>query len=161
MLIEQIGSEQALEEELGKSIIQIRADLREEYRQQMTVERFRLQMQNEVQITRPEVQEYFNHIPKDSLPVIPEQVAISQIVAIPPPLENAKQQAFQLAKALRDSILHHGKTIEEMARKYSDGPAASSGGKLPLVSVNDLVPEYSAAAAALETGEISKVVETS
>ncbi|HEX6982287.1 MAG TPA: peptidylprolyl isomerase [Balneolaceae bacterium] len=161
MLIEQIGSEEALEEQLGKSIIQVRADLREEYRQQMTVQRFRQQMQNEVRITRPEVVEYFEQIPQDSLPVIPERVAISQIVAIPPPLENAEEQAFQLAKALRDSILHHGKTLEEMARKYSDGPAASSGGKLPLMSINDLVPEYSAAAAALEPGEISQVVETS
>ncbi|HET6527613.1 MAG TPA: peptidylprolyl isomerase, partial [Balneolaceae bacterium] len=161
MLVEQIGSEEALEEQLGKSIIQIRADLREDYRQQMTVQRFRRQMQNEVRITRPEVKAYFQQIPQDSLPVIPERVAISQIVAIPPPLENAKEQAFQLAKTLRDSILHHGKTIEEMARKYSDGPAASSGGKLPLMSLNDLVPEYSAAAAALEPGEISKVVETS
>lgn len=161
MLVEQIGSEQALEEQLGKSIIQIRADLREDYRQQMTVQRFRLQVQNEVRITRPEVKAYFEQIPQDSLPVIPERVALSQIVAIPPPLENAKEQAFQLAKTLRDSILHHGKTLEEMARKYSDGPAASSGGKLPLMSLNDLVPEYSAAAAALEPGEISKVVETS
>jgi peptidyl-prolyl cis-trans isomerase SurA len=161
MLIEQIGSEEALEEQLDKSIIQIRADLREDYRQQMTIQRFRQQLQSEVQITRPEVVEYFEQIPQDSLPVIPERVAISQIVAIPPPLENAEDQAFQLAKTLRDSILHHGKSLEEMARKYSDGPAASDGGKLPLMSLNDLVPEYSAAAAALEPGEISKVVETS
>lgn len=161
MLIEQIGSEQALEEQLGKSIIQIRADLRENYREQMIIQRFRQQKSMEIQITRPEVKEYFEQIPQDSLPVIPERLAASQIVAIPPPLEDAEEKAFQLAKQLRDSVLNHGKTIEEMAKKYSDGPSASDGGKLPLMSLNDLVSEYSAAAAALEPGEISKVVETS
>lgn len=161
MLIEQVGSEKALEEQLGQSLIELKADLRENYREQMTIQRFRQQVQSEVQITRPEVIEYFEQIPQDSLPVIPEQVAVSQIVATPPPLENAAEEAYELAQALRDSVLNHGKTIEEMARKYSDGPAASSGGKLPLISMGQLVPEYSAAAAALEPGGISKVVETS
>src|SRR5699024_5527440 len=77
------------------------------------------------------------------------------------PLENAQQEARQLAEQLRDSVLNHGKTIEEMAKKYSDGPSASDGGKLPLISMDQLVSEYSAAAAALEPGSISNVVKTS
>lgn len=159
--IEQIGSEEALERQLGQSLVQIRADLREDYREQMIVQQFQQQKSAEIQITRPEVKEYYENIPQDSLPTIPEQVAVSQIVAIPPPTDNAEQQARQLAKQLRDSVLNHGKTIEEMARKYGDGPASSEGGKLPLMSINDLVAEYSAAASALQPGEISRVVETS
>lgn len=159
--VEQIGSEEALEEQLGQSIIQIRADLRDSYREQMIVQRFQQQVRESIDITRPEVLDYFNKIPKDSLPRIPEQVAVSQIVSVPPPLENAKEQARQFAEQLRDSVLNHGKTIEEMAKKYSDGPSASDGGNLPMMSINDLVAEYSAAATALEPGEISRVVETS
>src|SRR5699024_11128281 len=120
-----------------------------------------LTKREEIQITRPEVKEYFDSIPKDSLPTIPEQVALSQIVILHPPLENAQQEARQLAEQLRDSVLNHGKTIEEMAKKYSDGPSASDGGKLPLISMDQLVSEYSAAAAALEPGSISNVVKTS
>ena len=159
--VQQVGGEEALEAQMGKSIVQIKADLRDGYREQMIVQRFLETKREEIQITRPEVKEYFDSIPKDSLPTIPEQVALSQIVILPPPLENAQQEARQLAEQLRDSVLNHGKTIEEMAKKYSDGPSASDGGKLPLISMDQLVSEYSAAAAALEPGSISNVVKTS
>lgn len=159
--IDQVGSEEALEEQLGQSIVQIRADLRQSYREQMIVQQFQQQKREEINITRPEVESYFNRIPKDSLPTIPEQVAVSQIVAIPPPLQDARSQARKLASQLRDSVLNHGTTIEELARRHSDGPNATNGGKLPLMAINDLVAEYSAAATALQPGEISEVVETS
>lgn len=159
--VTQLGSEQALERQLGKSIVQIRADLRENYRQEMIVGRYRQQKRDDITITRPEVVNFFEQIPKDSLPTIPEQVALSQIVKLPPPNENAADEALQLALQLRDSIVNHNKSIEELAQKYSDGPSASSGGRLPMTNINDLVPEYSAAASALEQGEISEVVKTS
>jgi len=159
--IQQVGSQKALEDRMGKSIVQIKADLRDDYRQQMIVQRFQQQKRDEITITRPEVEKYFNNIPKDSLPTIHEQVALSQIVAVPPPTENARKKARQLAEQLRDSVVNHGKTIEEMAKKYSDGPSASKGGHIPLISLDDLVPEYSAAATSLQPGEISHVVETS
>jgi peptidyl-prolyl cis-trans isomerase SurA len=159
--VQQVGSEEALEQQMGQSLLQIRADLRESFREQLIVQRFQQQKRNNINITRPEVKEYFENIPKDSLPTISEQVAVSQIVAVPPAMQNAKQQARQLAEQLRDSVLNHGKTIEELAKRHSDGPSASGGGKLPLMSVDELVAEYSAAASALEPGEISQVVETS
>ncbi|WP_138429652.1 peptidylprolyl isomerase [Fodinibius saliphilus] len=159
--VERIGSEEALEQQLGKSIVQLRADLRENYREQMTIQRFQQQKRSEVSITRPEVKEYFERIPQDSLPNIPEQVAVSQIVAVPPTLANAKSEARNLAEQLRDSVLNHGKTIEELAKNHSDGPNAENGGKVPMMAINDLVAEYSAAATSLEQGDISQVVETS
>jgi peptidyl-prolyl cis-trans isomerase SurA len=159
--IQQVGSEKALEDQLGKSIVQIKADLRDDYREQMIVQTFQQQKREEITITRPEVKDYFNSIPKDSLPTIPEEVSLSQIVAIPPATKDAREKAYKLAEQLRDSVVNHGKTIEEMAKKYSDGPSAPNGGKIPLISIDDLVPEYSAAATSLQPGEISQVVETS
>lgn len=159
--IKQLGSEEALEQQLGQSLVQVRSDLRENYREEMIVNRYQTQKRQEISITRPEVEEYFNQIPKDSLPMIPERVAVSQIVAIPSPMEDAQREARQLAEQLRDSLLNHNKTIEELARRHSDGPSASDGGALGMIPVDDLVGEYSAAASALEEGEISEVVETS
>lgn len=159
-LIQQAGSEQALEQAFGQSIIEMRAEFRENFRDQLTVQRVRESRMQKVKITRPEVIEFFRSIPADSVPTIPEQVALSQIVRIPPPLEDAEQAAFAKAQAIRDSIVIHGKSFEEMARKYSTGPAAANGGLLPMMPLSDLVPEYSAAAAALEPGEVSEVVRT-
>lgn len=159
-LVQQAGSEQALEAAFGKSILQLKAEFRENFRQQILTEKVRQQKVSKISITRPEVVEFFNAIPTDSLPTIPEQVAISQIVAVPPAKIDAKKDAFELAEALRDSIINHGKTIEELARKYGMDGTAARGGLLPLMNINDLVPEYSAAASALQPGQISEVVET-
>lgn len=158
--VQQVGGEEALEQRMGKSILQIRADLREQYREDLIVQQYRQQKSRSITITRPEVEEFFNNIPADSLPTIPEQVAISQIVAVPEVNQSAREEARNLAEQLRDSLINHGKTIEELAKRHSDGPSGPDGGKLPMVPLGDLVPEYSAAASALQPGEISKVVET-
>lgn len=160
-LISQAGSEQALEQAFGKSLLQLRADFRSDFREQMIASKVQQQKMQSISITRPEVNEFFESIPKDSLPTIPEQVALSQIVIIPPPKGDAKQQAFEFARQLRDSIVTYGKPIEELARRYSDDPgSAKRGGLLPLMGLDELVSEYSAAASALQPGGISKVVET-
>lgn len=159
-LVQQAGSEEALEEAFGKSIVQLRAEFREQFREQMVAQTVRETKMRSVKITRPEVREFFNSIPEDSIPTIPEQVGVSQIVLIPSPLEDAKRQAYEQAAALRDSVVEHGKDFEEMARKYSDDISAQRGGLLPMMPLDDLVANYSAAAAALEPGEISEVVET-
>ena len=161
MLVQQAGSEEALETSFGKSIVQIKADFRERFREDMIVQSFRQQKISSIKITRPEVKEYFKKIPQDSLPTVPERVEIAQIVAVPPPLEGARNSAIVLAEALRDSILNHGKSLEELARRHSDGPSAPNGGNLGMIQMNQLVSEYSAAASALRPGEISEVVETS
>ncbi|MEQ8525532.1 peptidylprolyl isomerase [Gracilimonas sp.] len=160
-LIGQAGSEQALEQAFGKSLLQLKADFRSDFREQMITSKVQQQKMQSISITRPEVNEFFESIPKDSLPTIPEQVALSQIVIIPPAKGDAEQQAFKFAQQLRDSIVTHGKSIEELARRHSDDRgSAQRGGLLPLMGLDELVSEYSAAASALQPGGISKVVET-
>jgi len=159
-LIAQVGSEQALEQALGQSIIQIRAQYRGTFRQEMMIERLREQKMRGIRITRSEVEEFFHRIPTDSLPLVPETVELSHIVIIPPVRQAARQAAFAKATALRDSLLNHGANFEELARRHSDGPGAANGGFLPMLPLSDLVSEYAAAAAALQPGEISEVVET-
>lgn len=159
-LVRQVGSERELERAFGQPIVEIKAEYSEQFRQDLMVNRVRQQKISRINITRPEVVEFFHSIPEDSLPVIPESVSLSQITVIPPPKAEARENARMLATQLRDSILHHDISLEELARRYSDGPTASQGGGLPMVSATDLLPEYAAAAAALDPGEISEVVNT-
>lgn len=160
-MVRQAGSEQALEQAFGQSIVEMRAEFREQFREQLIVQQVQQSIVSDVNITRSEVREFFESIPTDSLPVIPEQVALSQIVKIPPPLEDAELAALEKAREIRDSIVVHGESFEEMARRHSTGPAARNGGLLPMMPMSDLVSEYSAAAAALDPGEISGVVRSS
>ncbi len=159
-LIAQVGSEEALERAVGQSIIQMRAQFRDTFRREMMVERARNRKLRGIRITRSEVVDFFNTIPQDSIPIVPETVQLSQIVVIPPTKQAARQTAMNKAAALRDSIINHGADIEALARRHSDGPGASRGGLIPLMPMSDLVSEYSAAAAALSPGEVSNVVET-
>ena len=159
-MVQQAGSEEALERALGNSIVQIRAEFRDQFREQMTTQQLQQQKMSSVEITRPEVRDFFNDIPESQLPTISEQVELSQIVVTPPELEDARNEALRLAEALRDSIVVHGKSFEELARKYSDGPSGPRGGLLPMMPLGDLVANYSAAASALDPGEISQVVRT-
>ncbi len=159
-LVRQAGSESALEEAFGQSLVQIRAEFREQFREQMIAQSVQQRKMSTITITRPEVEEFFNQIPEESIPTIPEQISLSQIVIIPKPLEDAKNEAFEKAQALRDSVTTHGKDFEEMARLYSEDVSARNGGLIPMMSLDELVSSYSAAAAALQPGGISQVVET-
>ena len=159
-LIQQAGSERALEEAFGKSIIQLKADFRDEFREQMTANQVRQIKFNDIKITRPEVKEFFESIPKDSLPTIPEQVSVSHIVKLPKPKTDAKQSSYEFAQSLRDSIVNQGVPLEDLARRHGMDGSAAQGGQLPMMGLNELVSEYSAAAAALQPGQISEVVET-
>jgi len=159
-MVRQAGSERALERAFDKSLIQIRADFREQFREQLTASQVQDTKMRSINITRPEVEEFFNSIPEGQIPTVPEQVGVSQIVVIPPPLEDARNEAFELASAIRDSIVNHGENFEEMARKYSEDGSSRRGGLLPLMPMDDLVANYSAAASALDEGGISEVVET-
>jgi peptidyl-prolyl cis-trans isomerase SurA len=160
MQVQEFGSEEALIEAYGKSIAQLKMEYRERFKQEMTAQRVRQKKMDEIKITRPEVKAFFDRIPRDSLPIIPESVELAQIVVIAPPAADARDRAFKLASALRDSILNHGKSLEELADEYGYSPAGKNGGYLPMMPLSDLVPEYSAAASALEPGGISQVVET-
>lgn len=159
-MVRQAGSEEALERALGNSIVQIRAEFRETFREQMVTQQLQQRRMERVEITRPEVREFFNEIPTDQLPTIPEQVEVSQIVVTPPELDDARNIALQRAQTIRDSVVNMGMDFEEMARKHSAGPSAPRGGLLPMMPLGDLVANYSAAAAALDPGEISEVVRT-
>ncbi len=159
-LIRQAGSERALEDAFGQSLIEIRAEFREQFREQLVIQQLQEQKLRGITITRPEVEEFFNSIPEDQVPIIPEQISLSQIVIIPPPLEDARIEAYEKAQALRDSVVNYDKDFEVMARLYSEDGSAQRGGLLPMMPLDDLVAPYSAAASALEPGGISEVVET-
>jgi peptidyl-prolyl cis-trans isomerase SurA len=160
-MLQQVGSEQELERMFGKSIIQIKAEYREIFREEMISEQVRETQRMKIRISRPEVVDFFNKIPTDSLPTIPETVELAHIVAIPPPKPDADDAVYQRAVAIRDSIINHGKDFEAMARIYGEDGTARNGGLLPMMAMSDLVSEFSAAAAALEPGGISEVVKTS
>ena len=161
MMAQQVGGEQQLEANFGKSITQIKATLRSDFRRQLLAQQLRSRKLQKVEITPTEVRTFFEEVPGDSLPEMPDMVRVSHIVRYPQASESVRQQTIDRLNTLRDSILQTDATFEEMARQYSEDPgSASSGGRIQGVTLDALVPEFAAVASRLEPGTISQVFRT-
>lgn len=144
----------------GKTTNEVRDDFREDLRNQLTSERMRNQLLEEILITPSEVRQFYESIPKDSMPYLSSEVEVSEIVLYPVPNEESKKRA----RDKMDKIitwLKAGEKFEELAATFSDDPgSARNGGDLGWAKRGGFVPEYEAAAYNLEPGQVSEIVES-
>lgn len=160
MIMSQVGgNEQALENYYGKSLVDIRNELRESVKEQLVVQRMQSTITSEIGVTPAEVQQFFNKIPKDSLPYFSAEVSIGQIVKVPEIGSDVKDKAREQLLGYKQRI-EGGESFETLARQYSQGPSAPNGGNLGYQQRGNLVPPYEAAALQLQPGEISDPVES-
>jgi peptidyl-prolyl cis-trans isomerase SurA len=111
-------------------------------------------------VTPAEVVEFFNSIPKDSLPYFNAEVEISEISAKPQVNEVERKKAYDRLEKLRTRI-EEGESFETLAGQFSDDPgSARNGGDLGWMKRGSLVPEYEAEAYNLKDGEIGEIVES-
>lgn len=160
VFISRIGSEEKIEEYYGKTIDQFKAELKDQVKEQLIVQKMQSTITADISVTPSEVRKFFNSIPADSLPYFSTEVSLAQIVKIPTVGKVQKEEVRQRLLAIRDEIKNGG-DFETMARRYSEEPgAATSGGNLGFQSRGSLVPPYEAAALSLKPGEMSQPVET-
>ncbi|MCD6376469.1 MAG: peptidylprolyl isomerase [Caldisericaceae bacterium] len=158
-MVEQVGSQDKLEEIFGSSISQIRKDTRKLIKEQMLVEQVRAMRFRDVKVSRREVEEFYKMY-KDSLPTRPATVDISHILKVIKPSEEAQLKAYRKAEMVLQK-LKDGEDFAKLAKLYSEDPAsAKRGGDLGFTQRGDLVPEYEAIAFNLKDGEISDIVQT-
>jgi len=159
-IIQMGGNPQKLEQYYGKSIAEIKADSREQMRDEFLSDEMQKKLTANLHIINQEVRDYFNAIPEDEIPIIPTEYEIAQIVKIPTVSELEKIAIKEKLENIRDRVLR-GENFSTFARMYSEDPgSASKGGELGFTNRGDLYPNFEMAAYALKTGEISPVVET-
>ncbi|NVO83363.1 peptidylprolyl isomerase [Hymenobacter sp. P5252] len=158
--VQQIGSEQKLEEYYGKPLKQIKDDLQTQVKEQLIQQKMQDQIAGKVSVTPREVRQYFNRMPKDSLPYYSSEVEVGQIVKVAQVNNKVKQATQAKLNELRARIVG-GEDFATLAKEYSQDPgSAVEGGYLGFFKRRELVPEYEAAALRLEPGGISPVVES-
>ena len=158
--VQQVGSEKKLEELYNKPVRVLKEDLRSQVRDQLVQQEMQDKISGKVAVTPREVKEYFDKIPKDSLPYYSTEVEVGQIVIPAQVNEKAKQAAIAQLNDLRARI-QGGESFEELAKKYSQDPGSGAqGGYLGFFKKGELVPEYEAASRKLEPGQLSPVVES-
>lgn len=149
-----------LEELYGKSLEQIRTELRDQIREQMVVSKMENTITEGLTVTPSEVKRFFNNFPNDSLPYFSASVEVAQIVKI---AESSKQQKDIVRNQLLDlrSRILAGEDFAALAKKYSDDPGVlSNGGDYGWVGRGKMVPQFEAMAFKLKPNEVSMPFET-
>ena len=160
-MVAQVGGQARLEELYGKSLVRIKSELREDFRDQLLAEQVQQRKMQAIRITPSEVKNWFNQFPTDSLPTLPNIVRLSHVVSFPDVTAEAKQDAYDIISTIRDSVLISDATLEDMARQFSDDPGtASEGGRIDNTNLSDLVPEFAAVASRIPVGDISQIFES-
>lgn len=158
--VQQVGSEKKLEELYNKPARVLKEDLRPQVRDQLVQQKMQEQIVGKVAVTPREVKEYFDKVPKDSIPYFSTEVEVGEIVIPAQVNDAAKQAAIAQLNDIRAQVLA-GASFEELAKKYSQDPGSGAqGGYLGFFKKGDLVPEYEAASRKLEPGQLSPVVES-
>ena len=159
--ISELGSQAALEEYFGKSIIDIKSEFYDLIYSQLLSQRMQSTITSSVKITPEEVKLFYKELEQnDELPLIPTKFQISQIVKIPEISSDEKSRIRKKLISFRQRI-NDGEDFKVLATLYSDDTeSAKNGGELGFVNRGDLVPEFESAAFALKGNEISEVIET-
>lgn len=144
-----------LEALYGKTMEQVKLELREQIREQMIVSKMEETMTEGVGVTPSEVKKFFNKIPKDSLPYFSASVEVAQMVRVAKVSETQENETRSELIDIRNRILA-GEEFATLAKKYSDDPSViSNGGEMGWSGRGRMVPEYEAMAFKLKPGEIS------
>ncbi len=161
VFINQIGSEQKLEEYFGKTIKSIKDDLRSTIEEQMLAQKVQQKIIGDTKVTPSEVKKFYESLPADSIPTIEAYYELSEIVIKPEVSKEDKEKVIAELNKIRERILN-GESFSTMAVLYSEDPgSAMKGGELGFVSKTDLVPEFSQVAFNLTSPlDVSQVVET-
>lgn len=157
----QLGSEKKLEEFYGKSITEIKADFREQVRDQLMVQNMQQQVTSGLRVTPRDVQRFFNAIHEDSVPLINAEVEYAQVLRIPKPTEEEERRVRRKIDEYREAVINGEKDFCTVAILYSEDPgSAKDCGQLGMVPSGVMVAEFDAVALSLKEGEVSQVFKT-
>jgi peptidyl-prolyl cis-trans isomerase SurA len=158
--IKQIGSEQKLEEYFHTTIVQLKSEMRDLIKDQITVQMMQSKITKDITASPNDVRIFFEKFPKDSIPYIDAEMEVAQIVRKPPVSDEEKKAVRERLEEYRKKIMA-GEDFAVYAALYSqDNTTAKKGGELGLFERGQMVPEFEAAAFNLKEGEVSPIVET-
>lgn len=161
-MIQQIGSEEKVEEYFNKTMTQIREKLRQNIHDGLTAQRMQQEIVGEIKVTPAEVRNFFNQLPYDSIPYIPTNVEV-QIITREPKVPQKEVDAVKAQlREFADRINSGETSFSTLALLYSEDPGSRMrGGELGFMGRGQLLPEFANVAFNLQDpNKVSKIVET-
>ena len=147
------------QEVYGQTVREMREQVKDDMQRKLLGDKMQAEIMKNVDITPAEVLEFYNRIPKDSLPYFNAEVELAELVIYPQINEEERAKALEKINKVKD-LLKAGEDFATLARKYSDDGSARDGGDLGWTTRGSFVPEFEATAFQLEVNETSDVIET-
>ena len=115
------GSKEKLEEYYGKSILELKDDFKDDIEKQLISDKMRGKAFSGLKVTPAEVKEFFDAIPKDSVPYFNSELELGELVMFPKVSEDAKEAARKKLETIRKEIIQ-GADFSVKAIQYSEDP---------------------------------------
>ena len=160
--IQQAGSREKLEEYKKQSISQIRNELHDIVHDQMTTQKMREKLVENIKVTPGEVRRYFKDMPQDSIPFVPTEVEV-QIITQTPRIEQEEiNRVKDELRSFTDRINKGETSFSTLARLYSEDPgSARLGGEIDYAGRTTFDPAFANVAFNLtDPKKVSKIVES-
>ena len=159
--VQMLGSEEAFETYYGKSIPVLKEEFFDTVKDQLLIEKEQQEVTKSSITTPADVLKYYQEQPKDSIPLIPEQVGYSQIVFAPKIREKEITQVIHHLDSIRNDIVSGRTSMTLQAAKWSEDPGSKyKGGCYPLQKRGTFVPEYEAAVYNTDEGKFTPVFKS-
>lgn len=156
----QAGSMAELEKYLGKTVNEFKDDIRPKMKEQLLAKQMFGEITKNIRISPQEVKSYYDSIPQDSLPIVPTEVEVGQLMIEPQITQEAKDFAKMQLEDIRARVMR-GESFEKLARAYSMDPGSKSqGGLLPEFGRGDMVPAFERMAFRLKPDSVSPIFES-
>ena len=155
--INQFGGKEELEKIAGKTVYQLKEDMRGPIKDQKLAMAMRNKIVDGIRITPNEVRNYFLKIPTDSLPFYETELEIGQLIVFPKASRDAEDYCKEQLNDYKKAIESGKKDFKQAAAQYSDEPGAKE--RFGQMEINreqkDIDPTFMAKAFTLKEGQIS------
>ena len=134
--------------------------LRQRYEEQAYAQAMRNDVVSRVTVVPGEVERFYKHVDKDSLPIIGEQYVYAHITKFPSSLKDAQQRTKERLLDMRERVITGQTKFSVLARMYSLDGSAMYGGEMEPMPASYFVRPFAEALEKLKPGQISEIVET-
>ncbi len=160
--ISQYGSQQELEAVAGKSVYQIKEDLKQPFKERKLADQMRSKILDNVKITPTEVRDFYLKIPHDSLPYLESELEVNQIILYPKANKDVEEYLTTQLLDWKHQVETGQKKFDALAKLYTQDPGSKEQGGQYAVNRNDKQwdPIWFAAIWKLKEGQVSPVIKS-